>query len=65
VSAIKKKILNAARDAARDFACYDRKEDEDLSADALDEAVRTGAVTIDEIVAAFRKDLIKWARLGQ
>lgn len=62
---IKKAILDAASTAARDFACYNRKEDSDLSADDIIEAVAEGWITIDQIVAAFRDDLVEWGCLRE
>ena len=50
-------ILNTARDCASNFIYYDRKEDEDLSADQLRDAVEHGVVTVDEIAQAFRDEL--------
>lgn len=56
-------ILDAAADAARDFLVYDRKEDEDLPIDSVEEAIADGDITLDEIVAAFREDLKVWGQL--
>jgi len=50
-------ILNAAEDLASSFAFYDRKEDEALSGEDPEDAIRRGVVTLDEIVAAFRGEL--------
>lgn len=60
---IKKAIFAAASTAARDFCCYSRKEDEDLSADDITDALEEGWITIDQIVAAFRSDLVEWGGL--
>ena len=54
---MKEQILSAISDLVSDFAYYDRKEDEDLSAEQLEEAVRSGEITIDEMVSEFRKHL--------
>lgn len=54
---MKQKILNTISDLCSDFLYYDRKEDEKLSADQLNEAVDSGEITIDEMVAEFRKHL--------
>jgi len=54
---LRKSILDTATDLASSFAFYDRKEDEALSGDDLEDAVRRGVVTLDEIVAAFRGEL--------
>jgi plasmid maintenance system antidote protein VapI len=54
---MKKKILATVDDLVGSFLYYDRKEDEELSIDQLNEAIETGEITIDEIVSAFRKGL--------
>lgn len=54
---LRKAILGKARDAATNFVYYDRKEDEELSADDLRLAIDSGLVTKDEIAAEFRKGL--------
>lgn len=48
-------ILDVVSDLVADFMCYDRKEDEDLPRGAIEEAISAGEITVDEIVAAFRK----------
>jgi hypothetical protein len=58
---LKERILGAARDAARDFAYYGRKEDEDLPREQVEDAFHAGLVTVDEVAAAFRGDLIEWS----
>jgi hypothetical protein len=52
-------ILGIVKDLCADFLYYDRKEDEDLSGDELEEAVKNGIVTIDEMVETFREVLVK------
>ena len=54
---MKEIILSTVRDLCSCFLYYDRKEDEDLSAEELKEAVKNGTITIDEIVEEFRKQL--------
>lgn len=56
-------ILATAKDAARSFAYYGRKDDEDLPPGAIEEALDREEVTLDEIVDAFRHDLEEWAGL--
>jgi hypothetical protein len=51
-------ILAVISDLVADFLYYDRKEDEDLPRGAIDDAVASGAITIDEMVAEFRRELI-------
>jgi len=54
---MKENILNTIKDLCSNFLYYDRKEDEELSAEQLNKAVETGEITIDEMVAEFRKGL--------
>lgn len=49
----KKKILGTVEDLVTDFLYYDRKEDEDLPLGAIEDAVKYGEVSIEEIIAAF------------
>jgi hypothetical protein len=54
---IKKVILNTIEDLCSNFLFYNRKEDENLSIEQLNEAVKSGFITIDEMVEEFRKHL--------
>ena len=54
---MKQIILNIIGDLCKDFVYYDRKNDEDLTSEQLNDAVRSGEITIDEMVSAFRKHL--------
>lgn len=54
---MKQTILNRISDLCSNFLYYDRKEDEKLSMEQLNEAVKTGEITVDEMVAEFRKHL--------
>lgn len=54
---MKQNILNTISDLCSDFLYYDRKEDESLSVDQLQESVESGIITIDEMVAEFRRHL--------
>lgn len=54
---MKQLILDTISDLCASFLYYDRKEDEDLSAKDIYESVKSGEVTIDEMVDAFRKHL--------
>jgi hypothetical protein len=51
-------ILGTISDLCIDFLYYDRKEDENLSPEQLEEAIKSGVITIDEIVEQFRKRLL-------
>ena len=54
---MKQQILNTISDLCSDFLYYDRKEDEDLSMEQLNQAVNSCEITIDEMVNEFRKHL--------
>ena len=54
---MKEIILNTISDLCSNFLFYDRKEDEELSEEQLNEAVEFGTITVDEMVAEFRKHL--------
>ena len=42
-----------------DFLYYDRSEDEDLPLDAIEEAIKAGETSVDEIAERFRSELEK------
>lgn len=54
---MKEQILKTIKDLCSCFLHYDRKEDEDLSVEQLNDAVKNGDITIDEMVAVFRETL--------
>jgi len=54
---MKQTILDTISDLCQDFLYYDRKEDEELTMEQLNEAVKSGEITIDEMVLEFRKNL--------
>lgn len=54
---MRKIILDTISDLCADFLYYDRKEDEYLSSEELNQAVQDGVITIDEMVGEFRKHL--------
>jgi hypothetical protein len=56
---LKNYILATVQDLCSNFLYYDRKEDDDLSAEDLEDAVKKGIVTIDEMVEEFRNQLEK------
>ena len=53
----RKLILGTVDDLVTNFLYYGRKEDEELGCGEIEEAIKQGEVSIDEIVAAFRKHL--------
>ncbi len=57
-------ILETVRDLVADFLYYDRKEDEELGPDEIDEAIDEGDLTIDEITEAFRDEVRKRLEAG-
>ena len=54
---MKQTILNVIEDLCSDFLYYNRKECEYLTQEQLDESIKSGVITIDEMVAKFRKHL--------
>ena len=46
-------------DMISDFLYYDRKEDEDLPRGEIEKMVKSGELTVDEIVEKFREELTK------
>ncbi len=55
--ATKEQILGITGDLVGSFLYYDRKEDEDLPAGAIEAAIAAGEVTADEIADKFRSAL--------
>jgi len=54
---IKQKILTTISDLCTDFLYYDRKDGAELKMGQIEEAVKKGEITIDEMVEKFRKEL--------
>ncbi len=54
---LKNIILNTVDDLCSDFLYYDRKEDETLSWQQLNNAVKTGIISINEIVSRFKQQI--------
>lgn len=48
------RILGTVEDLVASFLYYGRKEDENLPVGAVEEAVRAGELSADDIVTAFR-----------
>lgn len=57
MSDIKRIILGTVEDLVARFLYYDRKEDEDLPEDAIEEAIKNRDVSVADIVARFEKAL--------
>ena len=49
----KELILMTVEDLSGEFLYYGRKEDEDLPRGAIEEALKNGEITVDEIVNQF------------
>lgn len=56
-SELKKKVLAIVSDLVGSFLYYDRKEDEEMPRGFIDKMVKSGGITIDEMVTEFRKHL--------
>lgn len=54
---LKETILNKAKDLMSCFLYYDRKEDEDLAVGDIGKAIKTGVITVAEIMEVLRKQL--------
>lgn len=53
----RKCIFDTIEDLCGDFLYYDRKEDEELTTDQLEDAVDKKIVTVEEMVDTFRHHL--------
>jgi len=53
-------ILGAVKDLVCDLLKYDRKDDEDLPQGRIEEAVRQGITSHEELVQCFSDELAKW-----
>lgn len=54
---IKKYILGTITDMVSNFLYYDRKEDENLPRGAVEEAVNSGLISVQEIIDKFTSEL--------
>ena len=61
---IKENILNTIDDLCAKFLFYDRKEDETLSMERLNQAVMNGEITVDDMVDEFRIILEATYKMG-
>lgn len=52
-------IIAEVSDLVDNFLYYDRKEDETLPRGSIEEAIKAGEVSVDEIVEVFRRELEK------
>ena len=56
------RIRATITDMVSDLLYYNRKEDEDLPRGAIEDAISSGEVSLDEMVELFRRELIKGIR---
>ncbi len=56
---MKENILLTIDDLVLNFMYYDRKEDEELSREDLEEAVKNGVITVEEMANRFKSELEK------
>lgn len=54
---MRRKILVVLKDQVACFLFYDRKEDEDLPMGAIENAIKSGAITIQDMVDFFEAEL--------
>jgi len=52
-------INDTIEDLVSDFLYYDRKEDETLEVGDIEDAIKEGKITVDQIVSKFKECLIK------
>lgn len=52
---MKKLILDAVSDLVYDFLVYDREDDEELPRGSIQDAIKNGKITTDEIIEKFRQ----------
>lgn len=55
-------ILGTIEDLISDFLYYDRKEDEELFRGDIEEAIKSGEITVEEMVEKFSSGLKKYLK---
>lgn len=56
----KESFLGSCHDAIINVMKYDRRDDEELSAEDVEELFKSGQVSIDEMLAAFKGAIIEY-----
>lgn len=56
---MKQLILDNVSDLVSNFLYYDRKEDEELPNGAIETAIENNEISVDEIVALFKAELVE------
>ncbi len=54
----RERIINVLTDSISTMLYYDRKEDEDLPRGGIEEAIKAGEITVDEIIKIWSAELI-------
>ena len=62
---LKERILGTVEDLVSSFLYYDRKDDDELSAEVLEAALKNGVVTLDEVVERFALELRAGIGIGE
>ena len=57
---MKEKIQGFTKDCVRNLLYYDRKECEELQVGDIQQAVKEGKLTKEDIINAFREELNEW-----
>jgi len=55
----KESLFNIIDDLITNFLYYDRKEDESLPVGAIEQAIKKGKITADEIINRFKEQLTR------
>jgi hypothetical protein len=54
----RERIIDILSDSIIDLLYYDRKEDEDLPKGGIEEAIKAGEITVEEMIAIWSAELI-------
>ncbi len=54
----RERIINILTDSISTMLYYDRKEDEDLPRGGIEEAIKAGEITVDEMIKIWSAELI-------
>jgi len=54
---MRKRILGTVTDLISNFLYYDRKEDEELGVGEIEDAIKRGDITVEEIISLFESEL--------
>jgi hypothetical protein len=60
---MKQNILNTVSDLVSSFLYYDRKEDENLKVNAINNAIKEGIISEEEIVQKFKDEFHKGLKI--